>query len=570
MITIAKLADELLDVIAEEDPLHEFIQGLPGYDHLLSDHDEASEAQLRERALRIAKAAGELDAEGPEWVTRAVVLQQAAAVVARIDARLVEHTMVDYLVSPIARLLTMVPLARPIDEAQERAYLTRLASIPAHLEKAAARHRGGVAAGRLPVAERARYAVSRLDAYLADPEGDPFRAPALTGPRAAERDRLIEEAVRPAFAAYREVLDKEIAPHGRSPEQVGLCWLPDGRATYEALARVHTTTGLTPQELHRTGLDLIERLAEEYVEIGSRVFGLHTVAEVRHRLRTDESLRWGSAQEVLTETRATMDRAEAAAPQWFGLMPSHRCVLEPTPEADAPNAASAWYNPGALDGSRPGTYLVNTYRSTDRDRYIAEAVTFHEAVPGHHFQITVAQELTELPQLRRLAAINSYSEGWGLYTERLADEMGLYSDDIARLGMLAMDSTRAARLVVDTGLHAFGWSRERVVEYLRTNTVMSEVEIQSETDRYIEMPAQALSYMVGRLEIQRLRARAEREMGADFDVRAFHDLVLGGGALPMAVLDDVVAEWTAKLTGAPRAAGASGAGGAAGAAGSSA
>ncbi|GCB52700.1 DUF885 family protein [Streptomyces sp. NL15-2K] len=547
MSTTAKLADELLDVIAQEDPLNEFIQGLPGYDHLLSDHDEAAEARLRDRAADIAAAAGELDPAEPDWATQAVVTQQAAAVVDRIDARLVEHTMADYLVSPIARLLTMVPLARPITVEQERSYLTRLATIPDYLAKVTARHRSGVAAGRLPVGERARYAITRLDGYLADAAGDPLRQPLLSGSRVAERDRLIEDVVRPAFAAYRQALDTDIAPHGRSPERAGLCWLPDGDASYAALARMHTTTDRTPEQLHQIGLDLIEQLAEEYVAIGSRVFGVRTVAEVHHRLRTDTALRWGSAQELVAAARSAVERAEKAAPQWFGLMPSHGCVVEPTPEADAPNAAAAWYSPAALDGSRPGTYLVNTYRATERDRYVSEALTFHEAVPGHHFQITVAQELAELPQLRRLVLINSYSEGWGLYAERLAEEMGLYSDDIARLGMLAMDSTRAARLVVDTGVHAFGWSRRRVVEYLRTNTVMAEVEIQSETDRYIEMPGQALSYMIGRLEIQRLRARAERELGAAFDVRAFHDLVLGGGALPMAVLDDAVAAWTANV-----------------------
>ncbi|MGW0532079.1 DUF885 domain-containing protein [Streptomyces sp. NPDC003032] len=547
MITVDKLADELLDVIAEEDPLSEFIQGLPGYDHLLSDLDEAAEARLRVRALDIANAAAQLDPDGPDWVTRAVVMQQAGAVVDRIDCRLVEHTMADYLISPIARLLTMMPLAQPVSEEQERGYLTRLAAIPEYLRKAAARHRSGVAAGRFPVKERVRYAISRLDSYLADVAGDPFRGPVLSGSRVAERDRLLEDVVRPAFATYREILDAEIAPHGRSPERVGMCWLPDGEANYAALARVHTTTDRTPEQLHQTGLDLIERLADEYVSIGSRVFGLHTVAEVQDRLRTSTALRWGSAEELLASARASIDRAEQTAPDWFGLMPSHPCVLEPTPAADAPNAAAAWYSPAALDGSRPGTYLVNTHRATERDRYVSEALTFHEAVPGHHYQVTVAQELTELPKLRRFALISSYSEGWGLYAERLADEMGLYSDDIARLGMLAMDSTRAARLVVDTGLHAFGWSRQRVVEYLRANTVMAEVEIQSETDRYIEMPGQALSYMVGRLEIQRLRARAERELGAAFDVRAFHDLILGGGALPMAVLDAVVAEWTAKV-----------------------
>ncbi|GGN22806.1 uncharacterized protein (DUF885 family) [Actinoplanes campanulatus] len=547
MSTALSLASDLLDVIAREDPLHEFIQGLPGYDHLLSDHDEAAEQELRRRAADLAARAGELDPDGPDRVTQAVVAQQADALVDRIDARLVEHTMADYLLSPVARLLTMVPAARPITVTQEQSYLARLAAIPGYLAGVAQRHRAGVAAGRTPVAERVRYATSRIDMYLADPAGDPLRQPPLTGPRVAERDRLLQEVVRPAFVAYREALDAEIAPHGRPPEQPGLCWLPQGEANYAALARMHTTTGHTPEQLHQIGLDLVEQLAEEYVSIGSRVFGVRTAAEVQHRLRTDTTLRWSGAAELLASARSSIERAELIAPKWFGMMPSHRCVVEPTPEADAPNAAAAWYTPAALDGSRPGTFLVNTYLATERDRYVSEALTFHEAVPGHHFQITIAQELAELPPLRRLVLINAYSEGWGLYAERLADEMGLYSDDIARLGMLAMDSTRAARLVVDTGLHAFGWSRQRVLDYLRNSTVMAEVEIRSETDRYIEMPGQALSYMVGRLELQRLRTRAERELGAAFDIQAFHDLVLGGGALPMAVLDDVVARWTAQV-----------------------
>jgi uncharacterized protein (DUF885 family) len=190
-----------------------------------------------------------------------------------------------------------------------------------------------------------------------------------------------------------------------------------------------------------------------------------------------------------------------------------------------------------------GVYHANTYRWEQRDRYIAEANAFHEGVPGHHFQITLAKELTGLPRLRRVAWINAYLEGWSLYCEQLADEMGLYSDDLYRLGALSMMSMRAARLVVDTGVHAFGWTRAQVVDYLRANTVMNEVEVQQETDRYIEWPGQALSYLIGKLEMQRIRAKAEAALGPRFDVRAFHDVVLGGGPLPMAVLDDEVTQW---------------------------
>jgi uncharacterized protein (DUF885 family) len=540
---IEKLADEVLDLLVEEDPLGEMVQGYPGADSKLSDLDEAAQANLRDRALELARAAAALPTD--DWVTRAVTVNQAEAIAARLDSRLIEHAVADLLISPITRLLSLLPLVQPADTEQEQGFFSRLALIPEYLAKAATRHRGGVAAGRVPVAARAAYAISYLDNYLAKPAEDPLRLVPLTN--TVERDRLLDGVVRPAFATYRQVLVEEIAPHGRPQDKPGLCWLPDGEEAYEALAGLHTTTDRTAEDLHQTGLDLVEALAEEYVEIGSRVFGVSTVAEVHQRLRTDPAMRWTSAEELLATAQATIDRAEQAAPDWFGLLPSQPCVLKPTPEADGPNAAGAYYYPAALDGSRPGIYYANTYRATERDRYISEATAFHEAVPGHHFQLTVQQELTGLPKLRRYAATNAYAEGWGLYCERLADEMGLYSDDLARLGMLAMDSVRAARLVVDTGLHAMGWSRERTVEYLRTNTVMSDVEIQSETDRYIEMPAQALSYMVGRLEFQRLRARARDELGEAFDIKAFHDVVLGVGALPMAVLDDVVAEWSRGL-----------------------
>jgi uncharacterized protein (DUF885 family) len=537
MSELERIADEVLDLIIEEDPLGEMIQGYPGIDSKLSDLGEAAEADLKDRALKLAEAAREVDTT--DWVTREVAINQAESIAARVDSRLIEHAVADLLISPITRLLSLVPLCRPHDEQD---YFTRLATIPEYLEKAATRHRGGVAAGRVPVAARAQYAISHLGKYLANPADDPLRNVPVTN--TAERDRLIDDLVRPAFATYRQVLVDEIAPHGRPQDRPGLCWLPDGEAAYAGLARVHTTTDRTAEELHQTGLDLIEQLAEEYVEIGSRVFGVKTVEDVHDRLRTDQSLRWTSKEELLSSAQATMDRAEAAAPDWFGLLPSQRCRLEATPEVDEQNEAAAYYYPAALDGSRPGTYYANTYKATERDRYICEAIAFHEAVPGHHFQCTIAQELTGLPKLRRYSAVNSYVEGWGLYCERLADEMGLYSGDLARLGMLSMDSLRAARLVVDTGLHAFGWSRERTVQYLRDNTVLPEVEIEAETDRYIEMPAQALSYMVGRLEILRLRARAKQEMGAAFDIKGFHDLVLGSGPLPLAVLDGVVAAWS--------------------------
>jgi uncharacterized protein (DUF885 family) len=539
-MSIDDVADRLLDLIAAEDPLEASLVGLPGHDHELRDLSEEADAGFRRRALEIA-AVAELRDPG---VTRSVVLQQTAAMVDKIDSRQVEHMMADFLSAPAIRLATYIPRVVPTSDESERAYLERLSAIPAYLSTVAGRNQAGLAAGRLPVARMVHNAVAHIDRYL-DEDSDAFAQAPMSSGRSAERDRLLAEVVRPAFARYRDMLTTQVAPRGRPDERPGLCWLPDGDAAYAALVRVHTTTSRTPEQLHSIGLELIEALAEEYAEIGSRVFGPSTAEEVQERLRTDPALKWGSGEEIITQARATIERAEAVAPQWFSRLPGKRCVVMPVPDAEAPGAAGAYYTAPALDGSREGTYWANTYKATERDRYGSESITFHEAIPGHHFQIALALELTDLHLLRRVASVTAYAEGWGLYAERLADEMGLFSSDLTRLGMLAEDSIRAARLVVDTGLHAMGWTRQQTVEYLRAKTVMSEVEIQSETDRYIEDPGQALAYMVGRLEIQRLRRRSEHDMGAAFDLKAFHDVVLGNGPLPMAVLDEVVATWAA-------------------------
>jgi uncharacterized protein (DUF885 family) len=545
MTDVTELADELLALLHHESPLTASLLGIGDYDHRLPDLSAQAGLALKARAKDIAqRAAGIPEVPGgQDAVTRAVVMQQAMALVARVDAKLIEHTVAFPLTAPAGSLLHSLPLLRPAGDDAELAYLTRLTAIPGYLSDAAERHRAGIAAGRLPLAYLGRAAVSALDRYLSGPDRDPLREPALSRLRAAERDAVLETVVRPAFARYRDVVAAEVVPHGRPPEKPGLCWLPDGEAVYAALSRAHTTTGRTPDDLHQTGLDLMDKLAGEYAEIGSRAFGAGTAGEVRDRLRTDPGLRWRSPAEALTAARDAVERAERAAPGWFRRVPAGRCAVEPVPDSEAPQV-TAYYMRPALDGSRPGTYFANVYRAEERDRFTAEAVAFHEAVPGHHFQLALAQETGGLPPLRRLADITAHIEGWALYAERLADEMGLYSSDIMRLGLLAEDSARAARLVVDTGLHARGWSRQQAIGFLRSHTLLSEADVQAETDRYLEWPGQALSYMVGRLEIQRLRASAERELGAAFDLKAFHELVLSNGPLPMTVLAGLVRNWT--------------------------
>jgi uncharacterized protein (DUF885 family) len=525
------LADELLDVLGSWTPLEATFAGIPGHDAELPDPSEAAHARLRARAADIlGRARASSD---PDRVTLGVVEQQAEAVLIRLDAKDVEFTLADPLFAIGMSHLAFLP---QVVQAEED-FLTRLAALPAFYEALAQRQRNGLRAGRTPVDRAAHNAIAFVDRFLA--QKTPFPQ-LLTGDRG---ERLVTEVVRPALVRYREFLATEVAGHGRPDDRPGLCWLEDGEAHYAALARLHTTTDRMPQELHQLGLDVLAGLEAEYAEIGGRVFGLTDPAEVRRRLRSDESLRWRDAEEMLETARAAVARATAAAPGWFPRMPSAECVVRAVPEAEAPVAAAAYYMPPAPDGSRPGVYYTNTYEVQTRDRFIAETVAFHEAVPGHHFAESLAQELTDLPQLRRIAMITAYGEGWALYTERLADEMGLFSDDLMRLGMVAEDSVRAARLVVDTGLHALRWTRQQCVDFLRSHTVLSEVEVQSETDRYIECPGQALAYMTGRLEILRLRRFAEEELGDSFDIKEFHGVVLGGGQLPMKVLDAVVRAW---------------------------
>jgi uncharacterized protein (DUF885 family) len=546
MSTADELADELFDLMSNDDPLGATIYGLPGYDDRLSDRSEEGEEAVRAKALDIASRARALEpSEQQDRITRSVVVQQADALADRLGTRAVEYTITDSFFAPAGELLYVLPMTSVTNAEQEQAYLSRLAAVPGYLDTIADRHRGGLAAGRTPVAHLVNAAVAHLDRYLASSDDDPLARPTSGNEDfVAERDRLLAEQVRPAFARYRDVIETEVAPEGRAADRAGLCWLPDGDASYAALARGHTTTDRTPEELHQTGLDVMAGLAREYAEIGSRVFGTSDLGEIFGHMRNDPALRWRDAGELLTAAREAVSRAEDVAPKWFGRLPEERCLVAPVPESEAPGAPTAYYMPPAMDGSRQGTYFANTSKAEERDRYLAEAIAFHEAVPGHHFQIALAQELTGLPMLRRLAQVTAYLEGWGLYCERLADEMGLYSSDLARLGMLSADSLRASRLVADTGLHAKGWSREQAVSYMRSNTALAQVEIESEVDRYIAAPGQALAYMVGRLEIQRIRAAAERALGGRFDIRAFHDLVLAGGPLPLAVLDEVVTEWS--------------------------
>lgn len=560
MEALSPLADEFFDLMLESDPFAATVLGFHQFDTQIPDVTEAGQDRLRERFASMRDRAAALAGaglEGEDEVSRAMLETMAGQTVDNIDARGVEFAATPFWFGAQAQILTWMPKAELADAEQTAAYLERCRKLPAFLEASADRLRDGVRHGLVPVAAGVHGSVEQIAEYLALPLTDdlvmaPLRASAHGAALREEGERVVADLVRPAMARFAEVLREEIAPHARSDDEPGLCWLPDGQRRYEALMREHTSTAHTAAELHQIGLDQIGRLDQEYRELGARVLGTDDLAEIYGRLREDPGLRYTEAGDVVRDATQAIDRAAAALPEWFGRLPEAVCEVRAIPEMEAKGSAIAYYTPPPETGG-PGVYWINT--SNSASIFEAEAVAFHEALPGHHLQLAMTVELRSLPDFRRYGGVTAYAEGWGLYAERLADEMGLYSSDLMRIGMLSLDSLRAGRLVVDTGLHAMGWSRSRAIQFMVDNSPLDQQVVTNEVERYISYPGQALAYMVGRLEILRLRQEARDALGDGFDIRAFHDLVLGSGAVPMRVLEAMVRRWigqaAARSSGAP-------------------
>lgn len=410
-------------------------------------------------------------------------------------------------------------------------------------------HLEGVEQGRVAPDGNIERSLAQLDKYLSSPlDTDPFvniTVPDWDGKDAwtGAMTRVVVDHVRPALEKYRDTIRNEIAPHGRPQDRAGLSWVDGGDEYYERLIKDFTTVALTADEIHQIGLDEMERSHEEFAKYGQAALGISDVPQLLERLRTDESLRFTSTEELMEFNRSVITRAETAAPDWFGHLPQAPCEMAEIPASLAPNMPPAYYFPPPADGSRPGTYFMNTANPRSVHRFDMVATAVHEAVPGHHLQCAINAEAGDLPMFRRYGLVVAYSEGWGLYAERLADEMGLYETDLDRIGMVSADAWRAARLVVDTGIHAKGWSRDQAIAYLTENSPIKHDTLAIEVDRYIGYPGQALTYKIGQLEFRRLRALAENRLGRRFNIKAFHDTVLTSGSIPLPVLASLVEEW---------------------------
>jgi uncharacterized protein (DUF885 family) len=363
----------------------------------------------------------------------------------------------------------------------------------------------------------------------------------------AERARIrtayldaINNSVFPSYKKFAAFVRDEYAPAGRN--EVGTWSLPDGAARYARAVRQGTTTNLTPDEIHQIGLREVTRIEGEMLAIAKNL-GFNDLKSFNAAVQDKPELRAKSADDILRIYRGYIEQMYAKLPQLFGRLPKARLEVVPVEPFREKEAASANYDSPSPDGSRPGRVYVNTYDATSRKIIFMESTAYHEGVPGHHMQVAIAQELPDIPEFRRQGNYNAYAEGWALYSERLGKEVGFYQNPYVDYGRLNDEMLRAIRLVVDTGLHYKKWTREQVVQFFHDHSATDEVEVQSETDRYIVWPGQALGYKIGQLKILELRERAKKELGDRFDIREFHDQVLGAGALPLDVLEQRINAW---------------------------
>ncbi len=395
---------------------------------------------------------------------------------------------------------------------------------------------------------------SQIDKMTTTGEQNPFFAPFKKFPKdisESEQIRLknlakaaIDKNVVPQYAKLKDYFAKEYLP--ASYPTVGVWQRPDGADYYAFLARSYTTTDMTPQQIHDKGLSEVARIRGEMERIKTQVGFKGTLSEFFQFLRTDKKFFYNSPEELLNAYRALTRRIDPELVKVFRTLPRTPYGVIPIPDKIAPDTTTAYYNQPAADGSRPGYYYVNLYKPEVRPKWEMMALSLHEAVPGHHLQLALQQELGEVPNFRKFGGFTAFIEGWGLYSESLGEEMGLYSDPYDKFGQLTYEMWRAVRLVVDTGIHHFKWDRQKAIDYFKANAAKTEQDIVNEIDRYIADPGQALAYKIGELKIKELRAKSKAELGDKFDIREFHDVVLLSGALPLDILEKNVNDWVAK------------------------
>jgi len=443
-----------------------------------------------------------------------------------------------------------LPAEMPLESVRDyEDYIARLRAFPRYTREHISLLKQGLAEGyTVPAVVMDGFDQTIRIHLVSDPEQSVFWKPFLSFPagvpeadqarlRAAGRAAIVE-AILPSYRAFLDFVAGTYIPGCR--KTTGASDLPDGRAYYAQRVRHFTTLDVTAEQVHQIGLAEVARIQAEMDAVLKQVGWQQDFAAFLEFLRTDPRFYPKTAEELLARAALIAKRMDGKLPSLFGRLPRQPYGIEPVPADLAPKYTGGRYSPAPIDGTRAGMYWVNTYNLPSRPFYTLEALTLHEAVPGHHLQMALTQELGELPAFRRNAYVDAFGEGWALYAERLGLEAGFYTDPYSNFGRLTYEMWRACRLVVDTGLHALGWTRQQAIDYLASHTALSLHEVRTETDRYIGWPGQALAYKMGELKIRELRAKAERELGPAFDLRAFHDAVLASGTVPLPVLEEQI------------------------------
>lgn len=474
---------------------------------------------------------------------------------ARVEAAPFHDYLIPFDSSSGVQTLSELALSLPFKSAKDYSdWIRRMETLDSFMDQNITLMRTGIKEGWVAPKIILRRTLDQVRAQIvADPEASPWYTPFASMPAtipAAEQQQLRERArkaistvVVPQYRRYEQFFGQEYLPQAR--DSVGASALPNGSAYYATLVKKFTTTSMTPDQIHALGQAEVKRIRAEMDGIIAKVGFKGSFEQFLAFLRSDPQFQIRDPKALMEAYQALSKRIDPELPKLFRTMPRMPYGVRAIPDTSAPTSTTAYYQPPAVDGSRAGYYFVNLHKPETRPTYEMEALSLHEAVPGHHFQIALAMELGELPEFRRNGYYTAFVEGWGLYAESLGEEMGMYRDPYSKFGQLTYEMWRAVRLVVDTGMHAKGWSREQAIAFFRANAAKSENDIVNEIDRYIGWPGQALAYKIGELKIKELRARATTALGARFDVRDFHDVVLGAGSLPLDVLERQVDAWIA-------------------------
>jgi uncharacterized protein (DUF885 family) len=534
------------------DPYNATLLGLDEFDGLPCDPSVEASEEAQEKFARIAEELSGIDPEGLDTAGRIdhsvlEMLNQGAHNDAKNSLWAANISAKSY-VSRQAIIFQAIPAMTVTSAESADRYLARMSGVGRTLLGIAKRYSHEAGLGRISSSIGITHAIDQLEGYLAIPTAqDSLLNPTKDYRDSAVEERarvMVEQEIRPAMSELLTLLRTELLPGARPDDQAGLAFTPGGDEAYRDSVQRFTTTTRSPEEIHQFGLDILETLKEEWSATAELALGERDPKVVSERMQSDPELRSRSREEVIDIAERALERSGQARDRYF---PSYRipgCVIEEIDPVDAAHSGSGNYRPPAIDGSRPGAFRIVLASPPRQYKYELEALTFHESIPGHHMQLSVCQTL-DIPRYRRSLDVElcGFIEGWGLYSEQLADEMGLYSSELQRLGMLTFSMLRACRLVIDTGIHHYGWSRDKAQSFMRDNAVTPEANVRNEVDRYIAWPGQALAYMIGKQEILRLRTEAKESMGSRFSMTGFHGAVLENGAVPLATLAEHIERW---------------------------